>query len=110
MKNPYQDVVRDNQGMGYHHCLEPFFKSTGDREDVSPIPWLEENGFDHAYNELDPFDAAGNDNPAYTAYENDTDLSLWTPERPEGEGWFLAAVYDNEDGVWALFLRPKAAT
>ncbi len=30
----------------------------------------------------------------------------WTPSRPEGDGWKLAAIYDTEDGPYALFVKP----
>jgi hypothetical protein len=28
---------------------------------------------------------------------------------PAGEGWFLAAIYDTEDGPYACYARPKAS-
>lgn len=108
MSNEFQDVVRDKQGMGYHSCLDQFFAEIGEDENVDPKPWFEANGFEYAYDDLEPYVDGGEDNPIYAAYEQDTDLSGWEPERPEGDGWFLAAVYDNEDGVWALFLRSRS--
>lgn len=36
---------------------------------------------------------------------NSPDCSYWTPSRPEGAGWLLAAIYDTEDGPVALFVR-----
>lgn len=36
---------------------------------------------------------------------NSPDCSYWTPSRPEGEGWLLAAIYDTEDGPVALYVR-----
>jgi hypothetical protein len=36
-------------------------------------------------------------------------VRAWQPTRPEGAGWFLAAVYDTEDGPYACFARPKAS-
>jgi len=44
---------------------------------------------------------------AQARYEegNSPDCSYWTPSRPEGEGWLLAAIYDTEDGPVALYVR-----
>lgn len=36
---------------------------------------------------------------------NNPDCSYWTPSRPEGAGWLLAAIYDTEDGPVALYVR-----
>lgn len=33
------------------------------------------------------------------------DCSYWTPSRPDGEGWLLAAIYDTEDGPVALYVK-----
>jgi hypothetical protein len=47
------------------------------------------------------------DHPTYHAYyEGDSsDLSGWEPSKPEGEGWWLIAIYDSEDGPWAMYIR-----
>lgn len=36
---------------------------------------------------------------------NSPDCSYWTPSRPAGDGWLLAAIYDTEDGPVAMFVR-----
>jgi len=58
---------------------------------------------------------------AFVAFEHDVDESLceawfhegdttaplrWTPTKPAGDCWLLAAKYDTEDGPYALFVRP----
>ena len=35
------------------------------------------------------------------------DARGWTPDPPPGEGWRLVAVYDTEDGPYAMFVRPN---
>ncbi|BDD90911.1 hypothetical protein PanNE5_03510 [Pandoraea sp. NE5] len=35
----------------------------------------------------------------------EADCHYWTPTPPEGDGWHLLAVYDTEDGPYALFGR-----
>jgi hypothetical protein len=41
---------------------------------------------------------------------NDPDYSYWTPSTPKGEGWFLGAIYDTEDGPAACWMRPNSKT
>ncbi len=36
------------------------------------------------------------------------DASGWQPSPPPGDGWFMGAIYDNEDGPMCLWLRPVA--
>lgn len=47
------------------------------------------------------------DDAARDRYSDDdsADCSYWTPTRPEGAGWLLAAIYDTEEGPVALFVR-----
>ncbi|AUX72451.1 hypothetical protein [Erwinia pyrifoliae] len=41
------------------------------------------------------------------AYESgDGDVSQWKPTSPEGGGWFIASIYDTEDGPVCYWLRP----
>jgi len=44
--------------------------------------------------------------PLLQSLESD---SYWIPTTPTGEGWFLAAIFDTEDGPVALWIRPKSA-
>lgn len=37
--------------------------------------------------------------------ENQPNCIGWTPERPEDDGWFIAAIYDGEDGPECIWLR-----
>ncbi len=38
-----------------------------------------------------------------------TDLSRWAPIPPEGDGWFLVALTEGEDGPFAAFARPTSS-
>jgi len=53
------------------------------------------------------------DSKAYERYSgaDGPDCSYWTPAPPSGDGWLLLAIYDTEDGPYALFGRamPKEA-
>lgn len=33
------------------------------------------------------------------------DISVWQPERPEGEGWFVGSIHDTEVGAVCIWLR-----
>lgn len=35
------------------------------------------------------------------------DVSVWEPERPEGDGWFTGSIHDTEDGPVCVWLRNK---
>lgn len=35
------------------------------------------------------------------------DISAWAPAAPEGDGWYLAAVSEGEEGPFAVFARPR---
>lgn len=40
----------------------------------------------------------------------DNNVSAWTPTVPDGDGWFLAAVFEHDDeGPFAVWARPAAA-
>lgn len=41
---------------------------------------------------------------------NDPDLTFWTPQPPDGEGWFLLWLCDTEDGGCATFARRQTET
>ncbi|EPB4297703.1 hypothetical protein [Yersinia enterocolitica] len=34
------------------------------------------------------------------------DLSMWQPNPPAGDGWFMASIHDTEDGPVCYWLRP----
>jgi ribosomal protein L12E/L44/L45/RPP1/RPP2 len=40
-------------------------------------------------------------------YDEQGGCAVWTPTPPEGNGWKLIAIYDTEDGPYAMFAREK---
>ncbi|AST86256.1 hypothetical protein CIG66_07170 [Ralstonia pseudosolanacearum] len=40
-------------------------------------------------------------------YDEQGGCAGWTPTPPEGDGWRLLAIYDTEDGPYAMFAREK---
>jgi hypothetical protein len=37
---------------------------------------------------------------------SETDYSLWEPRKPDGAGWFLAAIHDTDEGPCARWVAP----
>ncbi len=68
--------------------------------------WLEANGVECATRLMDG--EVEPDSPAALAWETlDCDCAAWSPQPPEGEGWFLVSIHDTEDGPCAVWLRRK---
>lgn len=67
--------------------------------------WLSDNKLEHSYIYMSE-DVAKNT----TVFQNyfirdDSNFSDWMPTEPLGEGWFVGAIYDSEDGPVCLWLR-----
>ena len=39
--------------------------------------------------------------------DGDPDLTEWNPAPPPGDGWFILAIGDTEDGPQCYFVRAK---
>lgn len=69
--------------------------------------WCDENNLEHQVvyccNDIDDF------HPQWFSYfeEGDTNISAWEPTKPNGDGWFIAGIEDNEDGPICMWVRPK---
>lgn len=99
---PILDIQRDECGYWDHpdipwHLLP---------EDADSRPWLLELGFESHFDGLCLEDSAVSD--AYFE-SDDPDCSAWNPQPPDGEGWFLASIYDTEDGPYACWIKPVTA-
>lgn len=97
-------VERDQDG----HWMHPGLPWNEIEDDADCTPWIEKWGFDWKLVGLEG-DAPPEMVERYFE-SNESDCSYWTPTPPEGDGWFLAAIYDTEDGPYAMFLRPKQAS
>ena len=73
-------------------------------EDTSVLPFLEKWGYKGCFAQLE-FDAPAEIADRYFD-SGDADCSFWNPTPPDGDGWFLAAIYDTEEGPCAMFLKP----
>ena len=102
-----EPVERDQYGFWLHPALLKL-------EDEQPISELPEAAgmdlrfvefFDDAPEELRKmYDEAGS--PGSSVMWEDA-VRAWQPTKPEGDCWFLLAVYDTEDGPEACYTRPK---
>ncbi len=68
--------------------------------------WLEYQGVEWSDRLMDTEVEPGS--PEALAWENlDCNCAAWSPQPPEGEGWFLVSIHDTEDGPCAVWLRYK---
>lgn len=68
--------------------------------------WQAEQGFQCSVVMLDGDDGVGSEDAQKRYFEDgDTDILVWQPSRPEGEGWFIASIHDTEDGPACLWIR-----
>ena len=92
-------VERDENGYWYH----PEIPWDEIPDDTDARPFLKKWGYRSCFVSLE-WDAPEELVNRYFE-AGDPDCSEWNPTAPEGDGWFLAAIYDTEDGPSAMFLR-----
>lgn len=98
-------VQRDENGNWFHPEL-PAFAGTDEAGPNAPKweDWIREQGLKVCRFDLEDEDKS---HPAYVNYWGDNqsaDISAWNPV-PHGNGWFLLAIGDTEDGPLAWFAR-----
>ena len=101
-----ETIIRDERGEFYHSVTltaedeTPFVKLPG----AENMEFYFISFYDDAPQELlDIYNSAGVWN---SAHEWSDAVGKWEPTKPEGEGWFLMAISDSEDGHFACFTRP----
>ena len=90
---------RDEYGCFYH----PDIPSWDDEREESIAPLLKAQGFDLQCVTGDFSDEAMEEGGERYWQE----MRSWNPE-PNGDGWRLVAIYDTEDGPYAMFVKPLA--
>ncbi len=90
---------RDEYGCFYH----PDIPSWDDEREESIAPLLKAQGFDLQCVPGDFSDEAMEEGGERYWKE----MRSWNPE-PNGDGWRLVAIYDTEDGPYAMFVKPLA--
>lgn len=102
-------VQRDEFGNWYHPDI-PVFYGSDESTDESPKweDWLKTQGLEQSKCMLEWEDES---HPVYQSYfeadDPDPNFAAWGPEPPKGEGWFVLAICDTEDGPCAWFVRRK---
>ena len=90
-------VERDQYGYWTHPLYDKFCDG---REHISTEEFnalLEKVGLEWTVIYRDEDDVY----PAVDGY----DISTWQPEMPDGDGWFVGAIHDTEDGAVCIWLR-----
>ncbi|MDF3822374.1 hypothetical protein P3G55_20905 [Leptospira sp. 96542] len=93
------EIKHDEQGWWMH----PNLPLTD--EDISMASLLAVFHIDTAYVDLESDRGASEAVKARYFDNGEPDVSGWTPTPPLGEGWMLLAIFDNENGVFALYGR-----
>jgi|HubBroStandDraft_1064217.scaffolds.fasta_scaffold67623_2 hypothetical protein len=93
------EVKRDANGMWLHPAI-PWNRT---EEDTDLTPFIRGLGYEPRFQTL--AQDAPDDIVERYADSNEQDCSYWTPIKPEGD-WFLAAIFDTEDGPAALWIKP----
>ena len=96
-----QALVRDKDGIGFHPALPDFDEGVKSSDFFAALGIELKGGM--AENEMD--------SEAYEAMtgngltDDGDSYNVWTPKRPEGDGWNLVAVFDTEDGPACWWMR-----
>jgi integrase/recombinase XerC len=103
------EVRREADGSWTHPGM-PEFEEDGyayqGGEFLSYAAWKDAQGLEIQCDNLDGMDE---DHPAFAQYwEREEGFSEWEPKPPAGEGWFLLAISDTEDGPTAWYGRRAA--
>ncbi|TCL06850.1 hypothetical protein [Sodalis ligni] len=93
---------RDENGWWSHPDYIPDLEEDALRVEFDV--WLEVNGVECVARLMEDDLEPGS--PEAVAWESlDCDCSVWNPQPPEGDGWFLVSVHDTEEGPSAVWLR-----
>ncbi len=67
--------------------------------------WIATQGLQYAIHCLDGDDGIGAEDALERYNAGDIDVLAWQPSTPSGDGWFIASIYDTEDGPVCLWIR-----
>src|SRR3712207_3646266 len=99
-----EEVARDKYGFFYHSALRG-----SEEEEIRKVPGAEGMDFRFVSFESDA------PQELQELYQGDPNVvgetwpeavRRWEPTPPAGEGWFIFAIYDTEDGPFCCFTRP----
>lgn len=98
----------DDMGFACHPDLDLLLRSESDDPVNDENAYLDEKklreaGFEDHYVE---FDGDCEDEAIRASYFDSGDGVVgWAPSKPDGDGWQLVAVYDTENGPYAMYVR-----
>ncbi len=96
-------VTRDDQGFWFHPDL-PLYEE-GEQPDETWTAFCARTGIESrirlAEDDLD--------DDVLERICSEGDCSEWEPTPPEGDGWYLIAINDTDDGPIAGWARPREA-
>lgn len=98
-----KDIVRTEDG----YYLHPEYFDFGDNDYISQEEfdaWVEKENIEVFTVALESEDSRINER---YFEEGDPCLAEWEPTPPEGEGWFVASIWENEDGAFYQWFRNK---
>ena len=96
-------VERNSEGAWLHPAYDEW---VGDREctpSAEFLQWLESHSLEYTITAMD-LDEPG---AALDEWNRTGSFAKWKPESepPAGEGWFIAAIFDTEDGPVSIWFR-----
>lgn len=93
-------VQRDEKGYWNHPDLPQFEEG----EHAKFEAWQEAQGLEITVRSLD---SENDDHPVYVAYfeEGENTCAAWEPPKPRGDGWFVLAIDETEDGPQCWWAR-----
>ena len=98
-------VTRTKEGYWLHPAIEEMLAGREGVETAEFNAWLEDNGLETSGSIW-----GDEDSDEYRVYLTSGSCAAWEPEPPEGEGWFLASIFDSEDwGPECFWLRNKSS-
>lgn len=92
------EPARDHLGFWTH----PDYPAT-EYGDASLEFWVDILGHEHSFIMLFEDDAAKKVSERY--FDVGGGVADWQPTKPDGDGWFIASIYDTEEGPACIWLR-----
>lgn len=106
--DPAKLPERDADGYTFHSDLEQFLDGAESEDDmVLASERLRAAGWEWHYDALEHDDRPEAQEARNEYFDDGMGVTKWQPATPEGEGWQLVAIYDTEDGAYAMHVRPQ---
>ena len=97
------EVVRDEYGFWTHPQYPAEWDESTTFEEIQT--WLDQ--YQLEYRSIDFESDAPEGLQDAWGETGEADCSKWQPSPPSGEGWFVFAIYDTEDGPVCIWMRQR---